>query len=80
MKTSVQKWGNSLALRIPKPLADEVGIAEGSPVELSLRKDTLIIRPGIEAEPDLEELLAAVTEENLHREVEAGPAMGDEAW
>lgn len=80
MKTSVRKWGNSLALRIPKPLADEVGLRENSAVELSLREGELVIAPVIRPEPDLEELLAAVTEENLHREVDSGPAMGDEAW
>ena len=80
MKTSVQKWGNSLALRIPKALADEVGLQENSAVELSLRKGELVIAPLSKPELDLERLLAEVTEENLHREVDTGPAMGDEAW
>ena len=80
MKTSVQKWGNSLALRIPKLLADEVGLHENSAVELSLREGELVIAPATEPELDLDQLLAGITEENLHREVDAGPAMGEEAW
>lgn len=80
MKARVQKWGNSLALRIPKPLADEVGLRENSSVELSLREGELVIAPVARQELDLEQLLAGVTEETLHREVDTGPAMGGEAW
>jgi len=80
METRVQKWGNSLALRIPKPLADEVGLRENSPVELWLRDNTLVIAPVVKPAFDLTQLLAQVTAENLHREVDSGPAVGGEAW
>jgi antitoxin MazE len=80
METRVQKWGNSLALRIPKPLADEVGLRENSLVELWLRDNTLVIAPVAKRAFDLTQLLAQVTEENLHREVDTGPAVGGEAW
>jgi len=80
METRVKKWGNSLALRIPKPLAAEVGIEDDSLVELSLVDGKLVIVPGIEPELKLADLLAQVTEENLHAEVETGPAVGNEAW
>jgi len=80
MQTRVQKWGNSLALRIPKPLADEVGLRENSPVELWLRDNMLIITPVVKPTFDLAQLLTQVTEDNLHREVDTGPAVGGEAW
>jgi len=80
METRVQKWGNSLALRIPKPLADEAGLRENSPVELWLRDNTLIIVPVVKPAFDLTQLLAQVTADNRHREVETGPAVGGEAW
>ena len=80
METRVQKWGNSLALRIPKPLADEAGLRENSPVELWLRDNTLVIVPVVKPPLDLTQLLAQVTADNLHREVETGPAVGGEAW
>jgi antitoxin MazE len=80
METHVQKWGNSLALRIPKPLADEVGLRENSPVELWLRDNTLVITPVVKPAFDLAQLLAQVTADNLHREVDTGPAIGGEAW
>ena len=80
METKVKKWGNSLALRIPKPLAIEVGLEDDALVELSLLNGKLIIEPVVTAEPSLEQLLAQVTENNLHGEVDTGPAVGDEAW
>ena len=80
METRVQKWGNSLALRIPKPLASELGLENNSPVELSLVEGKLLISPSAQQSLTLKSLLAKVTEENLHREVDTGPAVGGEAW
>ena len=80
MKTRVQKWGNSLALRIPKSFAVEAGLREDTPVELSLRGGEIIIQPVARAPLTLEELLRGVTEENLHGEWQTGPAVGKETW
>ena len=80
MRTRVRKWGNSLALRIPKSFAIEVGLDFDTPVDLSLVDGKLIVTPAIEPTLTLEHLLAQVTEGNLHREVDTGPAMGNEAW
>ena len=80
MITRVQKWGNSLALRIPKPLAIEIGLDRNSPVEISLVDGRLVIAPVVEPVLTLEHLLAQVTEDNLHGEIESGPAVGREVW
>jgi antitoxin MazE len=80
MKTHVRKWGNSLALRIPKSFAEEVGLAENLPVDLSVTEGRLVVRPEPEHSPRLEELLRGVTAENLHGEWETGPAVGKEVW
>jgi len=80
MKTKVQKWGNSLALRIPKPFADEVGLQPDSPVELSLDHGKLVISRLHAGAMSLEELLRGITPDNLHREVDTGTAVGNEAW
>lgn len=80
METRVQKWGNSLALRVPKPLAAEIGLAQNSPVELSVQEGKIVVAPVAEPALSLKELLAQVTEENLHGEVDTGPAVGDEVW
>ena len=80
MRTRVQKWGNSLALRIPKSFAAEVGLQKEAPVEISLANGGLVIRPVAEPKLTLKQLLSRVTEKNLHREVDTGPAVGKEAW
>ena len=80
MKTRVQKWGNSLALRIPKAFANEVGLHKEASVEVSLVDGKLVVTPAIKPALTLEHLLAQVTEDNLHREVDTGPPIGNEAW
>jgi len=80
MKTKVQKWGNSLALRIPQSFASEVGIKNDSPVDVSLIKGKLVVAPLAKSKMSLKKLLAQVTEDNLHREIDTGPAVGSEAW
>lgn len=80
METRVQKWGNSLALRIPQAFAAEAGLKRDSLVELSLEDGRLVIAP-IAARPyTLDELLAGVTADNLHAEVDTGGPSGSEAW
>ena len=80
MRTRVQKWGNSLALRIPKTFADEVGLQKEASVEISLADGGLVIRPVTEPKLTLKQLLARVTKENLYHEVDTGPAVGKETW
>ena len=67
-----QKWGNSLALRIPKALAIEANVVSGSTVEMSLLNGELIIRPIEDQEYSLEKLLSGITAENIHDEVPTG--------
>jgi antitoxin MazE len=80
MRTHVQKWGNSLALRIPKPFAAEVGLEPDSPVDVSVAKGKLIVEPAAKPNLTLKQLLSKVNKHNLHREIDAGPAVGNEAW
>ena len=80
MRTVVQKWGNSLALRIPKSFAAEVGLQRETSVEISLANGKLVITPIAKPKLSLKQLLAKVTKENIHHEIDTGPAMGDETW
>ena len=80
MKTRVQKWGNSLALRIPKSFADEVGLQKETSVEVSLADGKIVVTPITKSKLTLEQLLSKVTKENLHHEVDTGPAVGNETW
>ena len=80
MKTRVQKWGNSLALRIPKSFADEAGLRVNGAVDLSLVAGELIVRPLAPPPISLEELLRGVTKDNVPGEWTTGPAAGKEVW
>ncbi len=80
MKTRIQKWGNSLALRIPKSFANEVGLEQDSPVEVSLEDGKLVIMAAPKSKLTLRRLLAQVTKDNRHAEFDTGPATGSEVW
>jgi antitoxin MazE len=79
MRTRVQKWGNSLAVRIPKPFAEGAGLQPSSEVEVSLEKGEVRLSP-VRPRWKLRTLLAGVTKKNLHAEVDSGQAVGREAW
>jgi antitoxin MazE len=78
MNTRVQKWGNSLALRIPKAYAEQLGLSPNSPVKMSLEGERLVIEPAHRL--TLSDLLAEITPENLHDETDWGGPVGKEAW
>jgi antitoxin MazE len=80
MKARIQKWGNSLALRIPKSFAAHSNIERGSVVDLSLDNGRMIVEPEKEQEYSLEELLTRVTRANRPSEVDFGPPVGKEVW
>lgn len=80
MNTRIQKWGNSLAIRIPKALADETRLKEGAAVDLSLVEGKLVIAARRQRKYSLDELLKGVTAANRHAEVDTGTAVGQEAW
>lgn len=79
MQVRIQKWGNSLALRIPKSLAEDSGVDTGSVVELRVVRGKLVATP-VADQYELEELLAGVSKTNLHTEVSSGEAVGREVW
>lgn len=80
MKSRVQKWGNSLALRIPKAFAAEAGLHADAAVELSLVEGTLVVRTIVPQPLTLDQLLGDITDENLPSEWDTGPAVGREVW
>lgn len=80
MKTKVSKWGDSLALRIPKSFASEANVAEGATVNLTLRHGKIVIAPMRAARFTLSLLLEEVRPENLHGEISTGTPCGREAW
>ena len=77
MTATIQKWGNSLALRIPHAVAKQIHVAEGDPVTLRVSAAGLTLKP-TPKRLKLDELLAQVTPENLHRATDWGADVGRE--
>jgi antitoxin MazE len=80
MKTRIQKWGISLALRIPKAIASEAGLAVDVPVELSIVRGKIVVHRLSAEPPTLNELLRGISRDNLHGEWDTGQAAGKEIW
>ena len=80
MNTKIQKWGNSLGLRIPKSFAEEAGVEAGSEVELSVKDGQLVVTPTRRRKYQLRDLLRKVTPANLHDEIDTAGPVGREGW
>tara|TARA_R110000868_G_scaffold158036_4_gene385865 strand:- start:30389 stop:30634 length:246 start_codon:yes stop_codon:yes gene_type:complete len=75
MHAKIQKWGNSLAVRLPANVANECQLENGSEVDLMIENNNIVIMPQIE-EPSLTSLLAQVTNDNLHSPIDMGGDIG----
>ena len=82
VRTEFQKWGNSLALRVPSAFAKEIGAAEGQPVDMTVENGALVVKVTTRKRRryELEQLIDEITEENRHDEISWGPPVGDEVW
>ena len=80
MVTKIQKWGNSLGLRIPKSFAVEADIDEGSEVDIAIQEGKLVITPSRKPRYELVDLLAKVSKKNRHEEIDTGEPVGGEVW
>ena len=80
MQTRIQKWGNSLAVRIPKAFVREAQVADGTLVDLTVDEGRIIVEPRPQPEYRLEDLLKGVTRKNRHEAVDTGEAVGREVW
>lgn len=79
MKTTVQKWGNSLAVRIPKNITKDIKVEEGSTMDINVENGNIILSPAKKGY-SLNELLKNITKENIHSEVSTGDPVGGEVW
>ena len=79
MTAIVQKWGNSLAVRLPKAVAEQIAVSEGEELEMKVVDDSLILRTA-KRKYALSDLLERVTPRNRHAEIDWGKPKGKEAW
>lgn len=79
-ETTVSKWGNSLAVRIPLAIAKQASLSEGDSVALVLDSDGGIVLRPTRRRYELSELVAQITPKNRHRETDWGQPQGEESW
>ncbi|HUT66243.1 MAG TPA: AbrB/MazE/SpoVT family DNA-binding domain-containing protein [Spirochaetota bacterium] len=79
MKTKISKWGNSLALRIPKAIAEDSHLSIGSAVDLSVQSNALVVK-SIDEKYTLGDLVSKINDENIHDETDTGEPTGQEVW
>ena len=80
MQSVVKKWGNSAAVRIPASVLIAAKLGVDQPVEVRVEEGRVIIEPVRPLQYDLAELVAGITPENRHDEIDMGPAQGQEVW
>ncbi|MFA5139247.1 MAG: AbrB/MazE/SpoVT family DNA-binding domain-containing protein [Elusimicrobiota bacterium] len=80
MTTIVQKWGNSLALRLPSSLAKDVHLRQGSVVEVNVEEGKMVLTPKGQRRFSLSKLLKGITKDNRHSEQDWGKPTGQETW
>lgn len=78
--SSIKKWGNSLAIRIPSSVIQDLELSENSAVQITSNGVVATIQPKKLKEVNLDELVAAITPDNIHKEVDWGRPVGKEVW
>ena len=79
MITTIQRWGNSLAIRIPKAFAAQADLEESAEVDIAIEGRTIILRPA-RKEWTLDELVGGITSSNRHKPADWGRPVGKESW
>jgi antitoxin MazE len=80
MKTQLAKWGNSLAVRIPKPIADAAKFSPGESLDLDVEETGAVTLRKPKHKPTLKDLVSEITPENRHSETDWGRPAGNEIW
>ncbi len=80
MSVTLHKWGNSVGLRLPKPLLDQLGLKAGAQVEVKVEGNCLVIEPTHRRRYTMAELLEGFTPDDRPEEVDWGPPVGREVW
>lgn len=78
--SSVKKWGNSFVIRIPSSVIQDLGLSENSSVQIVSNGVVATIQPKKRKKISLDELVAAITPDNIHKEVDWGGPIGKEIW
>ena len=80
MDTTIQKWGNSFAVRLPKAITKKLRVGAGTKVRVGIERRRIIIQQIPKKEETLEDLVARITPENRHKKIDWGGPVGKEIW
>ena len=80
MKTKAQKWGNSLAVRVPKTVATQVGLKAHDDLEIEVQDGNVVLKPQLRRVYRLDDLVKRITKKNVHTEFDTGAPVGRETW
>ena len=80
MKTRAQKWGNSLAVRVPKSVATQIGLKAQDDLDIEVRDGNVVLKPQLRRVYRLDDLLKQINKKNVHKEVDSGGSVGRESW
>lgn len=80
MKTTAQKWGNSLAIRVPKSVAMQLGLKAQDHLEIEVHEGNVVLRPHLRRVYRLHDLVKRITPKNVHDEIDTGFPIGREIW
>ncbi len=80
MAAKIQKWGNSLGIRIPKNVLEQVDMHEDEMVEISVKDNNILIMPTRKKKYNLKTLVSKITPKNIHTETDTGEPVGEEIW
>jgi antitoxin MazE len=80
MSVTLHRWGNSVGLRLPKPLLERLGLKEGSEVDIRIEGNRIVVEPTRRRRYTMAELLEGMTPDNRPEEVDWGPPVGREVW
>ena len=78
MEAKIQKWGNSLGVRIPMSIVKDLSLENGSAVEVIKENDNIVIKPLLKV--NVSDLIDQISDDNLHSEVDWGTPEGNEIW
>lgn len=80
MIQKIDRWGNSLGLRLPKTVTQQLSLNEGSTVDIAIEKNLLVLRPQGKRKQSLKELLARISTQNTQKNITWGKPQGKEVW
>ena len=80
MKTTAQKWGNSLAIRVPKSVAAQVGLKAHDDLEIEVQDGNVVLKPHLRRVYRLEDLVKQINPKNVHHEIDTDTRVGHEIW